>query len=102
MLTRRGFFGRIVRDQRARHTLSHATASLDPHTESWTEEKARHLLRRTGCGAPIDLVEELSALSSAAEAVDLIFERAAAVPEPQKPQWFLDRKDGVSFRRWPL
>ena len=70
------------------------TASgLDPFTPSasapWDAARVRHLLRRTGVAAPVELVQAFAARSPA-EAVDLLVDGVRATGADPDPEWIDD------------
>lgn len=65
-------------------------SGLDPYVPTaetpWTRGRARHLLKRTGFGAPARAISALHALSPNA-AVDALLDGAIALPPPPDPAW---------------
>ncbi|HEY2572642.1 MAG TPA: hypothetical protein VGH65_01190, partial [Verrucomicrobiaceae bacterium] len=63
-----------------------ASKLLAPYTGPWDEQKARHLLNRTGFSAPIHEVE-----SALKESLDAVLQRRLnyeAAPDPYpRPEW---------------
>lgn len=90
MLTRRALFhGGLRGHQQPTRSTS---VGLEPYAGPWTEAQARHLLRRTGCGAPLSEVTTFRDFDGAPEAVTAVLETSTAFPAPVRPQWYLDRR----------
>ena len=101
-ISRRGFFSKftpLVEDySNISHPLS-ISANLVPYSPSqskpWNKQRAAHLLRRTGMGAPKQAVDQLLSQDPVA-AVNQLIDEAIAEPLPPTPPWANQPVDKVS------
>lgn len=92
-MDRRSFFSKTgvqMPKPEAFSTQFGALAGLEPYVPTtampWTRQRAAHLLRRTGIGAPKAKVEALLKLTPQ-QAVKSIIDEAVARPAPAEPIW---------------
>ena len=92
-ISRRGFFSKftpLVEDQYKPIQPLSISASLAPYSPSqakpWNRQRAAHLLRRTGMGAPKEAIDQLLS-QDPVTAVNQMIDEAIAAPLPPAPPW---------------